>query len=154
MNARLKHLAGLLSAAMGCFFALGTLAELSDPARETPLWICGFFFLTLGLLPMALSIKLLRRRALELPQRRCPTCGGVERAAAGLMVNSHNPWMYHFGGWLLGSLWGASRRQQVRCVTCDSLYFTETRGTRVAGILLWIVILFVLAGLTAEFLSL
>jgi hypothetical protein len=41
---------------------------------------------------------------------------------------------------LFAALWGASRQQQVRCIACDTLYFTTTNSSRVAGILLWIIV--------------
>ena len=76
--------------------------------------------------------------------RRCPACPSGKHAPAGLLLKRTNWWAYFFGGWLLASLRGARREKQVRCLKCDALYFTETRGTYIAGILLWIVVLFFL----------
>lgn len=59
----------------------------------------------------------------------------------------------NFGGWLLAALWAASRDCLVRCVQCHTLYFIETRGARIADILLWIFILLILFGILADFLE-
>lgn len=57
--------------------------------------------------------------------------------------------------WLfpLSLLWGASRKQQVRCVDCDTLYLIETRGTRIAGIAFWILVLLFILGRVGQSLN-
>ena len=149
----LKCIVGILLATIGVLLGVGSIAELFDRESEIPGWGAAVMFIVLGLLPLAGAVALLRRSAAELPSARCPKCGGTERAPAGVLTTSRNFWMMHFGGWLLGSLWGASRERQVRCIQCDTLYFTETRGTRIAGILLWVFILLLLFGAIAQHLT-
>ena len=146
----LKHLAGILLATISTIVTLGVVTLLFEKNSDVPAWGVGIMFVLFGLLPLAGAIALLRRRATELPPVCCPRCGGGERAPAGILTRSCSFWSMHFGGWLLASLWGASREQQVRCLQCDTLYFTETRGTRIAGILLWVFILLVVFGAIAE----
>ena len=146
----LKHIGGILLATIGVLFVLGTIAQAFDKESEIPGWLITVMFFVLGLLPLAGAVALLRGAA-ELPTAQCPKCGGAEHAPAGVLTTRNNPWLFHFGGWLLASLWGASRQQQVRCVQCESLYFTQTRGGRIAGICLWVFLLLVLFGCIASF---
>jgi hypothetical protein len=145
----LKHVSGILLATVAVVFVLGSVTQLTSNEPEIPAWGVGIMFTVLGLLPLAGAVALLKRRVGTVPPVNCPACGGAERAPAGLF-SKRNFWMMHLGGWLLSSLWGASREQQVRCVQCDALYFTETRGTRIAGIALWVLILLVLLGAIAQ----
>ena len=50
----------------------------------------------------------------------------------------------------LSLLWAASRRQQVRCIPCDTLYLIETRRTYIAAIVFWIFVLLVLLGIFGQ----
>jgi hypothetical protein len=138
---KLRHLGGILLGAVGLLFFIGFLADTVDPqtglSRTGSLW----FFITLGCFPLICAALLLKKSVLGFRHRRCPSCDSEERAPAGLLVTGRSWWAHQFGGWILGSLWGASREKQVRCVQCDTLYFTETRGTRIAGVILWIVAL-------------
>ena len=146
---RLKHIAGILLAVIGVMFILGAVVHVFDPDPEVPLWMVGVMFGILGLLPLGGAFSLLRA-TLTAPSKPCPQCGGAQRQPAGVLRKSHNRWLFHFGGWLLASLWGASREQQVRCTDCDTLYLTETRGTRIAGVLLWVVLLLWLFGIIVQ----
>ena len=145
----LKHIAGILLAAVGVLFALGAVVHVFNPDPEVPLWMVGVMFVVLGLLPLGGAFALLRP-TVTAPSRACPQCGGKERQAAGVLRSSHNPWFFHFGGWFFASLWGASREQQVRCIQCDKLYMTDTRGTRIAGVLLWVFLLLLLVGVIVQ----
>ncbi len=145
----LKHIAGVLLTTVGVMFVLGAIFHLFNPEPEVPLWGVGVVIVFLGLLPLGAAFALLRR-TLTAPSRPCPHCGGTERQPAGVLRRSHNPWIFHFGGWLFASLWGTSREQQVRCTKCDTLYLTDTRGTRIAGVLLWVLVLLVLFGLIVQ----
>jgi hypothetical protein len=145
----LKHITGILLATIGVMFVLGAVLSLFDPDPDVPLWIVGVMFLVLGLLPLSGAFALLRA-TVTAPSRRCPQCGGTERQAAGVLRSSHNPWLFHFGGWLFASLWGASREQQVRCAQCETLYMTDTRSTRIAGVLLWVFLLLVVFGVIVQ----
>jgi hypothetical protein len=145
----LKHIAGILLAAVGVLFVLALLTLVFDPDPEVPLWGVGVMFVFLALVPLGGAYALLRA-TVTAPGRSCPQCGGTERQAAGVLRSSHNPWLSHFGGWSFASLWGASREQQVRCVRCDQLYLTDTRGTRIAGVLLWVLHLLLLFGMIAQ----
>ena len=145
----LKHIAGILLATVGVMFALGAVLHVFDPDPEIPLWMIGVMFVVLGLLPLGGAFALLRT-TLTAPSRSCPQCGGRERQPAGVLRTSHNPWLFHFGGWLFAGLWGASREQQVRCAQCETLYLTDTRGTRIAGVLLWVFLLLVVGGVIVQ----
>lgn len=146
----LKHIGGILLAVIGTLACAGCAELLFEKDSQVPAWGAAVMMMVLGVSPLAGAMVLLRRRVTELPPRKCPACGSVQRAPAGVLTRSYNYWLMHFGGWLVASLWGASREQQVRCVGCDTLYFTETRGTRIAGILLWILLLLILFGLIAD----
>lgn len=139
----LRHIAGVLLATMGVFFVLAACALFFDPHRDVPWWMVGVLLVGLGFVPLTGAFLLLLA-TLTTPERSCPRCGGVTRHAAGVLQRHHNPWMFHFGGWLFASLWGASREQQVRCGQCDTLYLTDTRGSRIAGVVFWIVLLLLL----------
>ena len=141
----LKHIAGILLATVGVMFSLGGIERLLHPGKDEPLWLIGVMIAVLGLLPLAGAFALLRA-TLTTPSRPCPQCGGKERRPAGILRSSRNPWISHLGGWLFGAVWGASRERQVRCAQCDTLYLTHTRGTRIAGVLVWIFILLILFG--------
>src|SRR5436305_504910 len=117
----LKHIMGVLLATVGFTFIIGTVALVVDRDPDLPLWIVGVMLIVLGLLPLGGAFFLLRA-TLTAPSRACPQCGGTERQAAGVLRRSHNLWLFHLGGWLLASLWGASRQQQVRCSECETLY--------------------------------
>ena len=138
----LKHIAGILLATVGAFFILGSIGSLLERDPEIPLWMVGVMFV-LGLLPLGGAFALLRA-TLTTPSRPCPQCGGTERQAAGVLRSARNPWITAFGGWLFSSLWGASRERQVRCAHCDTLYLTDTKGTRIAGVIFWVILLLVL----------
>jgi hypothetical protein len=113
------------------------------------MWVTGILFFVLGALPLAGAFALLRA-TLTAPSRPCPQCGGTQRHAAGVLRHSHSLWLWHVGGWLFASLWGASREQQVRCIQCDTLYLTDTRATRIAGVLLWIFLLLCALGIIVQ----
>lgn len=144
----LKHIAGILLATMGVFFVLASCALFLQPDPEAPRWTAGVIIVALGLAPLVGAFLLLRV-TLTTPEKACPQCGGDTRHPAGVLQRHHNPWVFHFGGWLFASLWGASREQQVRCARCDTLYLTDTRGSRIAGVLFWIVLLLLLVAVLA-----
>jgi hypothetical protein len=145
----LRHIAGVLLATAGVLFALGAVSHFFDPDPEVPFWMACLILVILGLVPLGGAFVLLRTTVLS-PSKPCPSCGCEERHAAGVLRRSHNPWLFHFGGWLFASLWGASRERQVRCVRCDTLYVTETRGSRIAGVILWIFLLLLLLATIVE----
>jgi DNA-directed RNA polymerase subunit RPC12/RpoP len=101
-------------------------------------------FTGLGLAPLAGAFLLLRRSVTEVREVRCPQCGGSQHERAGLLRSLQGSRLMYFPGGFLASLRGASRERQVRCVQCDTLYFTETKGSRIAGTLLWIFLLMLL----------
>lgn len=149
----LKHIIGLLLATFSVVFLLGGLSSFGSREPEELSWPMVALLLVMGLLFLAGAIVLLRQRANEIPASACPRCGGTQSAPAGLLVRTRHYWLHQFGGWLLASLWGASRQQQVRCVQCDTLYFKETRGTRIAGICLWVLFLLLLLAVLAGYLG-
>jgi len=145
----LKHSSGILLATVGVLFTLTAAALVLNPDPEFPLWMASVVFLLLGLLPFAAAFLLLRVE-LTAPSKSCPQCGGTQRLAAGVLRSSHSRWLLHFGGWLFASLWGASRERQVRCGQCETLYLTDTRGTRIAGIVFWVFVLLFVFGSIAH----
>jgi hypothetical protein len=145
----IKHLSGILLATLGTAFVLASISLFFDQNPEVPMWGIAIAFLVLGLLPLFGAFLLLTQSVLNFSAVSCPKCGGAEHAPT-VLPTKRNFWMMHLGGWLLGSLWGTSRGTQVRCTQCDGLYSIQTKGTRIAGILLWVVILLMLLGTFAE----
>ncbi|MDB6023989.1 MAG: hypothetical protein JWM68_212 [Verrucomicrobiales bacterium] len=140
---QLKYIAGILLATVAAMAVLGTISFLLNPDPDVPWWIVGVMFV-LGLVPFGGAFLLLRDN-LTVASRPCPKCKSAERRIAGVLRRP-NKWAQHIGGILLASLWGASRGQQVQCIHCNTLYLTQTRGSRIAGILLWIFLLLALSG--------
>src|SRR5438034_11705048 len=80
----------------------------------------------------------------------CPKCGGREVQPSGVLKRHVNPWVFYFGGWLLSLLWSGSRKEEVRCVECDTIFQRSTRASTIARVLLIIVVLLMLLALWAE----
>ena len=129
--------------ATGLLFLIGFLFELMEPETDLPRWTSALLMITLGFFPLLCSGALLKKSVFNVRHRPCPACASEQRAPAGFLVRNRIWWAWYFGGWLLGMLWGASREQQVRCLQCDTLYFTQTRSTRITGALLWMVIIWI-----------
>lgn len=140
----IRHFAGILLGAVGLLFFLGSLDMIFGSQQEVAWWIGVCVLVAAGVVPLAISGALLKPSVLTLRQPKCPSCESSDHAPAGLLVKRTSFWARHLGGWLLASLWGASREQQVRCTRCDTLYFTQTRGSRIAGAVFWIVVLMIL----------
>ncbi len=136
----MKHVVGLLLCAFGALCLLGALGQFIQPDPELPFWMVEAVLLVFGTISLGGAYFFLRAK-LVLPTKPCPQCGETESEAAGVLIRNANPWIYHFGGWLMAALWGASREQQVRCIKCETLYFTQTKASRIAGICLWVFIL-------------
>ena len=144
MMRALRHLAGILVATVGAAFLFGVPLAALEEGSDTPWWSLVGFFIVLGVLPMWLAIFLLRPSLKTIPVKPCPKCGKTEQTEAGLLVRSNNYLMHQLGGWVFATLWGASREQQVRCLNCDTLFFCETRGSKINGIALWVFVLLLL----------
>jgi hypothetical protein len=82
--------------------------------------------------------------------RACPRCGGREVQPAGVLKRHISLWALLLGGWLFSLLWSGSRKQQVRCVQCETLFERSTRTSRVVLVLLILFVLLTLLGLWAE----
>jgi hypothetical protein len=80
----------------------------------------------------------------------CPRCGGREVQPAGILRRTFNPWVFFLGGWLLSLLWSGSRKEEVRCVQCDTVFHRSTRISRIAWVLLVLFISLILLALWAE----
>ncbi len=52
----------------------------------------------------------------------CPRCGSREVEPAGVLRRHVNPWVFFFGGWFLSMLWSGSRKEEVRCTKCDTVF--------------------------------
>jgi hypothetical protein len=83
-------------------------------------------------------------------EQACPRCGGREVQPAGVLKRHVNPWAFYFGGWLFSLLWTGSRKEQVRCVQCETVFQRPTRASRVAWVFLIFFILLLLLELWAE----
>ena len=144
----LKRISGILLATVGVLFVLAAVFCVFDPDPQIPLWTVGVMFVVLGLLPLGGAFALLWA-SVTAPSKTCPKCGGTEHRPAGLLRTSSNPWLLILVG-LFASLWGASREEQVQCAHCETLYFTDTRATRIVGVLLWVFLLLVLFGMIVQ----
>jgi len=145
----LKHIAGVVLASVGVTLLLAAVMAVSEPDPEVSPWIAGAVLLALSLVPLG-GASFLLWKEVKAPPKPCPKCGGTEQQPAGVLQKSHSLWLFHLCGWLVSSLWGASRKKRVRCTQCEALYMTDTRGTRVAGIILWVPLLLMVSGVIAE----
>jgi hypothetical protein len=82
-------------------------------------------------------------------EKACPRCGGTEVHSAGVLRRHVNPWVFFLGGWLISLLWSGSRKEEVRCAQCDTVFQRPTRASRIAWALLILVVLLMLLGLWA-----
>ena len=83
-------------------------------------------------------------------EQTCPKCGSREVQAAGILRQHANPWVLFFGGWWVSLFWSGIRKEEVRCVQCDTVFQRPTRGSRIVWILLILVVLLILLGLWAQ----
>lgn len=83
-------------------------------------------------------------------EQACPRCGGREVQPAGVLRRHVNPWVFFFGGWLLSLLWSGSRKEEVRCVQCDTVFQRPTRASKIAWVLFILLVVLILLGLWAE----
>ena len=83
-------------------------------------------------------------------ERACPRCGCSITQPAGVLRRHVNPWVFFFGGWLVSLLWSGSRKEEVRCVECDTVFQRPTRASKIAWVLLIVVVALILLGLWAE----
>src|SRR5258707_6459926 len=81
--------------------------------------------------------------------KACPRCGSKEIQPAGVLRRHVNPWVFFLGGWLFSLLWSGSRKEEVRCVGCDTVFQRSTRASKIARVLLILFILLVLLALWA-----
>lgn len=77
----------------------------------------------------------------------CPNCGGKKTQPAGVLKRHARLWLIFSVGWLMSSLWSASRNQQVCCVDCGTLYEQPTRASKTALFFLVLLILLVALGI-------
>jgi hypothetical protein len=144
----IRHVAGILFATFATILFLGILELVvqHDPEATT-----GLLILTglIGLAFAAIAFWLLRK-TVPVRSRPCPSCGGYECQPAGVLARRRSLLLRHVGGFLLESLWGQSQRQQVSCIACGTLYFTETKSSRAWGVAGWVFILLLLISALAE----
>jgi drug/metabolite transporter (DMT)-like permease len=140
----LKHIAGILLAAFGILFVLGAVAWGVKPDSDIPRWFAIPACLVLGVLPLWAGYMLLRKY-LFVQETPCPKCGSSQRVQA-VLTRGPSLWLFLTCGAVVSALWGASRKQQARCKDCETAYSYDTRGSRIAGVCFWILILFVLCG--------
>lgn len=145
----LKYFAGVVLATVGVVFAIGAIIHFLDPGPDVSFWATGMTFVALALIGLGGAFGLLKNTVLA-HGKLCPQCGGAERQAAGVLRRHHNFWLFHTCGWMISLLWGLISERQVRCVPCDALYFTSTRGSRIAGVIFWVFVLLLLFGLLVD----
>ncbi len=140
-----KHSLGVLLGAIGLFCIVGCIGVVlqNDDLETAGAWLAVFFVVG-GLLPIALATALLRPHIAAVPAASCPRCGSLNQARAGVLTPRSSRFTLHLLGLPLALLLHGSKRSQVRCADCDQLHFVETRGTRIAGVCLQIVIAFLL----------
>lgn len=80
-------------------------------------------------------------------ERACPRCGGTQVKPVGVLRRHVNPWVMFFGGWIFSLLWSGSRKEEVRCVHCETAFQRPTRASRIALAVLILLILLALLGL-------
>lgn len=125
-------------------FTIGAIALLLD--NEPFDWVFMLIFAVLGIAPLIGGFLLLRRKPGDIGSKQCPNCGSTQHRQAGLLTSHLSVWLIPFVGWAVAALWGGSRKRQVQCSQCQTLYFSHTSASYVAGIILWIFLLFVLLG--------
>jgi len=84
-------------------------------------------------------------------EQACPKCGGSEVQPNQVLRRHVNPWVLFFGGWLLSLLWSGSRKEEVRCLQCDTVFQRPTRASKIAWVLFILLVLLILLGLWSEF---
>ena len=151
--AALRHIGGILLAAIGALFTIGTIAAIAEPDPEFPAWSVAIMLVLFALLPLVGAFFLLRR-SLGAPPRNCPKCAADQRRACFGLMKERSFWLFHAAGWILAALWGASREERVECLACSTVYETHTRSTRIAGVLLWVFVLLIAFGVLAQKLGL
>jgi hypothetical protein len=61
-----------------------------------------------------------------------------------------NPWVFAFGGWWLSLLWSGSRKKEVQCVQCDTVFLRPTRASKIALVVFVLVVVLILLGILKE----
>jgi len=146
----LRHLVGILLGSAALLLLLTGIGAVSNQQLNAPWWMGGMY-LCFGFASLVGSLVLLRRTLFGAPARQCPQCGNTDYRVPALSRARRQGWLIDWlGKHLLGSLWGASREQKVLCAACQTPYFTHTRGSRIAGVLLWVFLFFVLFGQLAS----
>ena len=69
------------------------------------------------------------------------------------MTKHFNPWIHQLGGWLLLALYGGSRKKQVQCLHCDTLFEWRSRRSKIFLMVLIFIVAWILAGFLAAVLS-
>ena len=81
--------------------------------------------------------------------QECPKCGGREVQRIDMLKRHVNPWVFMFGGWLVSLLWSGSRKQEVQCVQCGTVFERPTKASKIAWALLILVVVLILLELVA-----
>ena len=85
----LRHISGILFAAIGVMFFIGAVGDMINPESEMPLWMDIMLLTVLGLLPLGGAVVLLKRKEADRTATCCPRCGNAEQAPAGVLVSVH-----------------------------------------------------------------
>ena len=144
----IKHILGVLLATISLGGILVIVASLIAPDPRIPWWGLGLIFVSV-VGPTGIGAMALLWKTVTAPTKRCPQCGSRERVRAGVL-HRLKVWPYLVFGLLAASLWGASREREFQCTHCETIYSSDTRSTRITGILLWVFILLTLLCLLAD----
>ena len=140
----LKRLGGIVLAAVGMIFALSFLALLFRHAGF-PWWSIVVGFVLLSVAPFSGAYFLLKDE-IQAPSKSCPKCGAVERAPCLSLRKSRSFLPYYVFGWLLTALWKASKEEEFRCLSCETVYFSDSKSTRISSLALCVFVLMIVFG--------
>ena len=152
----IKQLIAVTLIGIGGLCGLSLLVGLREPEYRKVPSIIALDFCAASLLPILLGVVLLRGRNSEPRQDACPKCGSAEsRPTLHLRRPRRSLLWLHAGldGWLISALWRASRKTQVRCAQCESLYHVKTSGSQTAAAVLWFICLECVLGLIRAILA-
>jgi hypothetical protein len=80
----------------------------------------------------------------------CPKCGSRDWRPTLVLKRQFSIWWFLLGGWLIAFLYGMSRKEQVRCVGCETIYERRSVFSKVAlAILIFMMVLIVIGILTS-----
>ncbi|EEF63219.1 hypothetical protein [Pedosphaera parvula] len=83
----------------------------------------------------------------------CPKCGSQDWQPTVILKRQFKLWWVLFGGWIPAFFYGASRKEQVRCAQCETIYQRRSGFSKVALVIFIFLILLILMSVAAAFLG-